>query len=219
MSQRTPERRSDARLSRLAAQLAPRRPAARPAAAADDTIQVLVIGGLGTVGSGLRTYLPTLDSRYSFTSIDLPGSDDKAPENGVGLELECDKYYGDVLHEPELLRTLVQGKHMVVYLARRKDLAEMNAMTDLVFETCLAQPQPPFVIGASSVHAIDGPGPGSYTVHSGVLSTLSDRRFEDIDVWPERIKSTTPSVGEKQYTVEKRHCEEWCQKCECSRRF
>ena len=165
------------------------------------------------VGSGLRTYLPRVSSRkYKFTCVDLPGADDKAPLNGVGTDLEAEKHYGDILKQPELLTKLVPGKDIVIYLARRNDLEEMNAMTDLVFETCLAQPKPPFMLSASSIHAIDG----AYSVDRGVLSLLSERRFSEIEGgWPAKgfpIPATTASVGDRPYTVEKRHAEKWCQK-------
>jgi hypothetical protein len=34
-------------------------------------IDTLLIGGKGTIGSGLRTYLPQLDEAYRVTSVDL----------------------------------------------------------------------------------------------------------------------------------------------------
>ena len=43
---------------------------------------LLVLGGLGTVGSGLRTYMPLVSSHnYEFTCVDLPFAEDKAPLN------------------------------------------------------------------------------------------------------------------------------------------
>jgi hypothetical protein len=153
---------------------------------------VLVLGGLGAVGSGLRTYMPLVSSlRYEFTSVDLPNAEDKAPLNGAGGDLPCEKFYGDILREPELLTKLIPGHDIVVYLARRNDLEEMNAMTDLVFATCLAQPTPPFLLSASSIHAVDG----AYSMDSGALSLISERRFEEVDEWP-TLAATTASVGD-----------------------
>ena len=40
---------------------------------------VLIIGGRGRIGSGLRTYLSQLDPTYQFASIDLPNATDYAP--------------------------------------------------------------------------------------------------------------------------------------------
>ena len=67
------------RLGKLAAHLVPTPPAdiagaagANPTAAADAPVRVLVLGGLGAVGSGLRTYMPLVSSlAYEFTSVDL----------------------------------------------------------------------------------------------------------------------------------------------------
>ena len=42
---------------------------------------VLLIGGRGNIGSGLRTYLPRLNEFYHITSVDLPGANDKATDN------------------------------------------------------------------------------------------------------------------------------------------
>ncbi|SVD82392.1 uncharacterized protein METZ01_LOCUS435246, partial [marine metagenome] len=41
-------------------------------------IDVLLIGGKGTIGSGLRTYLPKINNNYKLTSVDLPNVMDKA---------------------------------------------------------------------------------------------------------------------------------------------
>ena len=43
-------------------------------------IDTLLIGGKGTIGSGLRTYLPQLDTSYRVTSVDLPGAEDNATD-------------------------------------------------------------------------------------------------------------------------------------------
>ena len=197
---------SSRRLRQLAGQLTQDSPAAAGGSA---PVKVLVLGGLGAVGSGLRTYLPKVSSlRWEFTSVDLPGAEDKAPLNGVGKDLRTTKYYGDILHEPELLDKLLPGMDMVVYLARRNDLDEMNAMTDLVFERCIAQSKPPFILSASSIHAVDG----AYSVDRGVLSLIAERKFDEIEQWPEMLPATTSSVGDLPYTQEKRHAEDWCKK-------
>ena len=172
-------------------------------------MKVLVLGGLGTVGSGLRTYMPLVSSHnYEFTCVDLPFAEDKAPLNRVGTDLGSEKFYGDILLEPELLAKVLPGKDIVIYLARRNELEEMNAMTDQVFEACLAQPTPPFILCASSIHAVDG----MYSVDEGELSLISERRFDELEEWPAYIPATTASVGMLPYTQEKRHAEEWCKK-------
>ena len=91
---------------------------------------VLLLGGRGTIGSGLRTYLPRLDARYRVASVDLPGAPDRATEPDAHREF-IDL---DISAEPDALCAVMAGRDLVVYLARRGGLAEMNAMTDEVFE-------------------------------------------------------------------------------------
>ena len=114
--------------------------------------KVLLIGGRGTIGSGLRTYMPRLDPRYRMVSVDLPGAPDKATEPDAGgdfIDL-------DITESPDEFRALIPGCDLVVYLARGGGLAAMNRMTALVFEAVLAQDEPPMIVGSSSVHAVDG---------------------------------------------------------------
>jgi nucleoside-diphosphate-sugar epimerase len=165
---------------------------------------VLLIGGRGNIGSGLRTYLPKFDPTYQITSVDLPGAQDKATapnaqSNFVDL---------DICAHPSQLNDLMQGHDLVVYLARKSPHEEMNQMTDLVFETLLKQNSVPMVVGSSSVHAVDG----AYSVDEGILSTLSERRFNDIPQMPERILSTIPAHPTNPYGQQKTHVEEWAQR-------
>ena len=44
------------------------------------TTETLLLGGRGQIGSGLRTYLPRLDTGYRFTSVDLPGAANRAED-------------------------------------------------------------------------------------------------------------------------------------------
>ena len=54
-------------------------------------INTLLIGGKGTIGSGLRTYLPKLDQEYRITSIDLPAAVDKASDSAAQRDfIDCD---------------------------------------------------------------------------------------------------------------------------------
>ena len=132
--------------------------------------KVLLIGGRGTIGSGLRTYMPRLDPRYRMVSVDLPGAPDKATEPDAGgdfIEL-------DITESPDEFRALIPGCDLVVYLARGGGLAAMNRMTDLVFEAVLAQDEPPMIVGSSSVHAVDG----LYNFHQpGFYWTLAERHL------------------------------------------
>ena len=63
-------------------------------------------------------------------------------------------------------------------------MERLQRMSDHVFEFCLRQPKPPMIIAASSIHAIDGPGPGSYSLNDGDLAALAERRFEDLPHGP-----------------------------------
>ncbi len=168
------------------------------------TIDVLLLGGRGRIGSGLRMYLPRLDPAYRFTSVDLPGCEDQATEpvpqrDFVGL---------DIAAEPGRVRELMAGRDLVVYLARRGSLAEMNAMTDLVFKAVLAQEPVPMVIGASSVHACDG----AYSVDEGPWSIWAERRFDELDPAPERVSSLIEACPTNDYGREKAHVEQWCER-------
>ncbi len=164
--------------------------------------KVLLIGGRGNIGAGLRTYLSRLDKRYRIVSVDLPGAEDKAVETDV----QRDFIDLDIFAAPDAFRELVPGRDLVVYLARREDLESMNRMTDLVFETVLAQDQPPMLIGSSSVHAVDG----LYNFYEeGVYWTIAERRFDEIAEWPEPIPAPVPAHAINDYGREKAHVEEW----------
>ncbi len=144
------------------------------------TIDVLLLGGRGRIGSGLRMYLPRLDPAYRFTCVDLPGCEDQA-----GPLPQRDFIDLDIAAEPGRVRELMAGRDLVVYLARQGSLTEMNAMTDQVFKAVLAQDPVPMVIGASSVHACDG----AYSVDEGSWSIWAERRF---DGWT-RLRSVSPA--------------------------
>jgi len=163
---------------------------------------VLLLGGKGHIGSGLRTYLPRLDDSYHITTLDLPGSEDRATQpdaqqNFVEFDITTDT---DRLHEH------LAGKDLVVYLARRSPMEEMNAMTDLVFEAIVAQDSVPMVVGASSVHACDG----AYSVHEGTWAEWANRNFATYDRPPDRILASIPACPDSDYGREKAHVEEWC---------
>ena len=77
-------------------------------------IDTLLIGGKGTIGAGLRTYLPRLDGGYHITSADLPGAPDKATDPDAHrdfLDLDASK-------DDDALRSALSGRDLVVYLAR-----------------------------------------------------------------------------------------------------
>ena len=167
-------------------------------------INVLLIGGRGNIGSGLRTYLPRLDAGYRITSIDLPGSVDKATE----ADAQRDFVDLDICEQPGELSRLMQGRDLVVYLARKGSLQVMNAMTDLVFETVLQQDPVPVVVASSSVHACDG----AYDVDEEPWSLWAERRFDDLDPKPKQILSSIDACPTNGYGEEKAYVEGWCRR-------
>lgn len=164
----------------------------------------LLIGGHGNIGAGLRTYLPRLDERYRIVSLDLPGARDKATEPDAQRELVD----FDIVNNPAGLREQMAGFDLVVYLARTGNLAQMNQMTDLVFEAVLAQPKPPMIVASSSVHAVDGLY--NFYEENSVYWTMADRKFAAVDPWPERIAATAPAHATNDYGREKEYVEQWC---------
>lgn len=163
-------------------------------------IDVLLIGGRGSIGAGLRTYMPRLDPRYRFVSVDLPGAPDKAVEPAA----QCDFVDLDIAAEPGALADLVKGRDLVVYLARKRDLAAMNSMTDLVFEAVLDQEKPPMMVASSSVHAVDGLY--NFYEEGSIYWNMAERNF---DALPERIAANTPAHANNDYAREKEHAEQW----------
>lgn len=165
---------------------------------------VLLIGGRGQIGAGLRTYMPRLDPDYRITSVDLPNSPDRATDP----DAQRDFVDLDISQHPNELAKLMVDRDLVVYLARMGGLEQMNALSDLVFEAALAQERVPMVVASSSVHACDG----AYSVHEGVWSTWAERRFDELDPPPERVSSSISACPVDDYGREKEHVEQWCQK-------
>ncbi len=168
------------------------------------TTEILLLGGRGQIGSGLRTYLPRLDTGYRFTSVDLPGAANRAED------LDDPGYFVDfdISAEPQRLVELMRGRDLVIYLARKSPLAAMKKMTDAVFEALLTQDPVPMVIGASSVHACDS----AYSVVEGEWAAWAERRFDAYDTPPNRIPATLEACPTDHYGEEKAYVERWCQK-------
>ncbi|MBT3343406.1 MAG: NAD(P)-dependent oxidoreductase [Gemmatimonadetes bacterium] len=165
---------------------------------------VLIIGGRGNIGAGLRTFLPRLDPDYHITSVDLPGALDKATES----DAQCNFVDLDISTDPEGLAAQIADRDLVIYLARHGNLETMNALTDSVFKGALCQPKVPMVVAASSVHACDG----AYSVHGGIWATWAERRFDEFDPPPERISSSITACPLDDYGREKQHVEQWCER-------
>ncbi len=208
------------------------------------TFNTLLIGGRGTIGSGLRKYLPGMDERYRFCSIDLPGAPDRAEDrgragqadradradradgagqadradgvdgaDGAGQAEEADQADRfidmDITEEPDRFMALLPGFDLVVYLARQGDLAAMNRMSDLVFESVLALDRRPMIVGSSSVHAVDD----IYRFfESGEYALIADRKFDAIENWPEPIPALLPACPINDYGREKAYVECWVQR-------
>lgn len=194
----------------------------------DKAFNTLLIGGRGTIGSGLRTYLPEMDGRYRFCSIDLPGAPDRAEGRADGRFVDM-----NIVEEPDRFRAMLPGFDLVVYLARQGDLAAMNAMTDLVFESVLDLCRPggpgspgspgspggpggprrpdhrPMIVGSSSVHAVDD----AYRFfESAAYALIAERRFDSIQEWPEPISAHLPACPINDYGHEKAYVEAWVER-------
>ena len=168
-------------------------------------INTLLIGGRGTIGSGLRTYLPKLDSEYRITSVDLPGAEDRAVDPDahrtfVDLDASADEAG---------LRDVLAGRDLVVYLARKTGLGEMNAMTDLVFGAVMDVCPDALMIGSSSVHATGG---AYFPFEKEPYATIAARRFEEVDPWPDPLPATLEPCPKGDYGLSKAYVEAWCQR-------
>jgi len=166
-------------------------------------IDVLLIGGKGTIGAGLRTYLPQLDDSYQVTSVDLPRAFDQATDPGAHREF-IDL---DVSTDDAGLRKALEGRDLVVYLARKDPLAEMNAMTDQVFNAVIDVCPKAVMIGSSSVHATGG---GYYHLTHDPDGPIAHRRFDEVVPWPEPLSVMTEPCPTGDYGVEKTYVEAWC---------
>lgn len=166
-------------------------------------IDTLLIGGNGTIGSGLRTYLPQLDTSYRVTSVDLPGAEDKATDP------DAHRYFIDldVSADDAGLRQALEGRDLVVYLARKDPLGDMNAMTERVFRAVMDVCPEALMIGSSSVHATGG---AYYSLTHDPDGPIAARRFDEVDPWPEPLSVMTEPFPTGDYGIEKAYVEAWC---------
>ena len=146
-------------------------------------INTLLIGGKGNIGAGLRTYLPQLNDAYQITSVDLPGSEDKATDPDaqrtfVDMDISAD--------DPGL-RELLKHRDLIVYLARKDPLGAMNAMTDQVFRAIMDVCPTAMVIGSSSVHAMSA---AYFPFDKPPYSMIAARRFDEVDPWPASLPAS-----------------------------
>lgn len=166
-------------------------------------IDTLLIGGKGTIGAGLRTYLPQLDDAYRITSADLPGAPDRATDPAAHREfVDLDASADDAA-----LRSALEGRDLVVYLARKDPLGEMNAMTDRVFRAVMDVCPNALMIGSSSVHATGG---AYFPFDNEPYSAIAARRFDDVGQWPDPLSVMTEPCPTGDYGLEKSYVEAWC---------
>lgn len=168
-------------------------------------IKTLLIGGKGTIGSGLRTYLPQLNPEYQIASVDLPGAPDKATVATGDTEfIEL-----DASSDEDALREAMQGRDLVVYLARKDPLSDMNAMTDLVFNSAMEACPDALMVASSSVHATDA---AYWPFTEEPYATIATRKFEKVDPWPEPLSAMLEPRPVSDYGLEKTYVEAWCKR-------
>ena len=168
-------------------------------------IDTLLIGGKGNIGAGLRTYLPRLDEDYKVTSVDLTGAVDKATESDAHrtfVEM-------DVSEDDAGLRKLLEGRDLVVYLARIRGLGEMNAMTDQVFRAVMDVCPDAMIVGSSSVHATGG---AYVPFDKEPYLAIAERRFDDVNAWPDPLPATLDPCPIGDYGLSKAYVEAWAQR-------
>jgi hypothetical protein len=176
-----------------------------PADRGKTLINTLLIGGKGNIGAGLRTYLPKLDASYRITTAELPGAFDKASDPAAQSEfIELDASKDDAA-----LRKALEGRDLVIYLARKDPLSDMNAMTDRVFKAFMDVCPKALIIGSSSVHATGG---AYFPFLEEPYATIAARRFEDVNVWPSPLPATLEPCPTGDYGLEKAYVEAWCQR-------
>ncbi|MBC79188.1 MAG: hypothetical protein CL745_06305 [Chloroflexi bacterium] len=169
------------------------------------TIQVALLGGKGTVGSGLRKYLPVFDSNYNFTIFDLSDSIDKLKNKNIS-----EKFVDiDILNESQKLKKYLNDKDLIIYLARVDPLYKMNQMTDIVFKSIEEVCPESLVIASSSVHATGG---AYFPFENEPYYSISKRNFEKLKKWPDLLSSNLEPCPTGDYGLEKAYVESWCQR-------
>ena len=165
-------------------------------------IDTLLIGGRGSIGAGLRTYLQKLAPHYQITSIDLPGAEDKATDPAA----QCLFVDLDIAENPKFFGQLLEGRDLVVFLARTTPHEAMMALTDLVYESVRRFCPKALIIGSSSVHAVDA---AYWPFDREPYTTIAARRFDELDAWPEPLSALMEACPTSEYGKEKAYAEEW----------
>lgn len=176
------------------------------------TIEVALLGGKGTVGSGLRTYLPLFDSNYNFTIFDKYDSVDKSKNIN-----QSDKFVDlDISIEGEKLKKYLIDKDIIIYLARVDPLDKMNQMTDVVFKSIGEVCPESLVIASSSVHATGG---AYFPFEKEPYLSISKRNFSEIRKWPDLLSAYLEPCPTGDYGLEKAYVESWCQRFAATGKF
>lgn len=168
-------------------------------------IDTLLIGGKGNIGAGLRTYLPKLDAEYRITAIDLEDAEDKS----IDPESQQEFVYLDFLADDAEFRSVLEGRDLVVYLAQKRDLGEMNTMTDRVFRAVMDVCPNAMMVGSSSVHAT---GSAYVPFDKEPYKTIAAREFDKLERWPDPLPATLPSCPWSDYGLAKSYVEAWCRR-------
>jgi len=168
-------------------------------------IDVLLVGGKGNIGAGLRTYLPKLDPEYRVSAIDLEDAQDKTADSEDRQEF----IYLDVVEDEAGFRGALEGRDLVVYLAQKRDLGEMNAMTDCVFRVVMEVCPEAMMVGSSSVHAT---GSAYVPFDKEPYKTIAAREFDKLETWPDPLPATLPSCPWSDYGLAKSYVEAWCRR-------
>jgi len=178
----------------------------------NSTIEVALLGGKGTIGSGLRNFLPKFDSRYRFTIIDLEDSQVKskiADSTDTFVDLDISK-------DQEKLKEALYNKDLIIYLARKDPLDKMNLMTDIVFNSIEEVSPESLVIASSSVHATGG---AYFPFDKQPYSTIAKRKFENLKNWPKPLSNFLEPCPTGDYGLEKTYVESWCQRFAATNKF
>ena len=135
--------------------------------------------------------------------------DDDEPENQlVSSESIEEKDSETIQEDDDGLRRALEGRDLVVYLARTGELGPMNRMTDQVFQAVMDVCPSAMVIGSSSVHATGG---AYFPFDKEPFSRIAARAFDGVDPWP-RLSARLEPCPTGDYGLTKAYVEAWCQR-------
>ena len=112
-------------------------------------------------------------------------------------------------NDQEKLSEVLLDKDLIIYLARKDPLNEMNKMTDLVFKTAEKFNPNALIIGSSSVHATGG---AYFPFLKEPYKTIASREFNKLETWPKLFNANIEPCPTGDYGLEKAYVESWCQR-------